>query len=198
MEKASPNEPATSSSTVPAARPSATLNVNLFIFLNVNITNRLTSAFSNTLTGISFTADNGAGPQPITAPATLMGPGTLVFNGATFTLSSSGAVTLQLTGLRGAANELDFDSSKSMQVLIGLNPNTEFSLPTDQLVVGYPAHGLYMWLLRQTDLHPGRISVAQEHRRASPVFWRPALLSPPRASRKASPIPSVRSPPRRI
>ena len=55
-----------------------------------------------------------------------MGPGTLVFNGATFTLSSSGAVTLQLSGLRAAANELDFDSSKSIQVVIGLNPNTSF------------------------------------------------------------------------
>ncbi len=97
----------------------ATLNLDLFIFLNVNITNRLASASSNTLTGISFTADNGSGPQPISSPATLSGPGTLVFNGATFTLSSSGAVTLQLKGLRGAANLLDFDPSKSMQVSLG-------------------------------------------------------------------------------
>jgi uncharacterized protein (TIGR03437 family) len=124
--------------------PGATLTVNAFFFLNVNITNRLTSASSNTLTGISFTADNGSGPQPIASPATLMGPGTLVFNGATFTLSSSGTITLQLTGLRGAATELDFDSTKAMQVLIGLNPNTEFTVSSDQLVVGYPAHGLYV------------------------------------------------------
>jgi uncharacterized protein (TIGR03437 family) len=123
---------------------SATLNVDLYIFLNVDITNRLTSAFSNTLTGISFTADNGAGPQAIASPATLMGPGTLVFNGATFTLSSSGSVTLQITGLRGAANQLDFDPTKSMQVTIGLNPSTEFSVSNDQLAVGQPAHGLYV------------------------------------------------------
>ena len=123
--------------------PNATLNVNVFIFLNVNITNRLTSASSNTLTGISFTADNGSGPQSI-GPAALNGPGSLVFNGATFTLSSSGSVTLQLSGLRGAANELDFDSNKSIQVLIGVNSNTAFSLPSNQLTVGYPAHGLYV------------------------------------------------------
>jgi uncharacterized protein (TIGR03437 family) len=123
--------------------PSATLNVNVFIFLNVNITNRLTSASSNALTGISFTADNGSGPQSI-GPAALNGPGSLVFNGAIFTLSSSGSVTLQLSGLRGAANELDFDSTKSMQVLIGINSNTGLSLPTNQLAVGYPAHGLYV------------------------------------------------------
>jgi uncharacterized protein (TIGR03437 family) len=123
--------------------PSDTLNVNVFIFLNVSITNRLTSASSNALTGISFTADNGSGPQSI-GPAALNGPGSLVFNGATFTLSSSGSVTLQLSGVRGAANELDFDSTKSMQVLIGVNSNTAFSLPSNQLTVGYPAHGLYV------------------------------------------------------
>lgn len=124
--------------------PAAALNVNLYIFLNVNITNRLTSASSSTLTGISFTADNGSGPQAVASPATLMGPATLVFNGATFTLSATGSVTLQLSGLRGAANELDFNASNPMQVTIGLNPNTEFSVPTDQLVVGHPQHGLYV------------------------------------------------------
>ena len=120
------------------------VNLDLFIFLNVNITNRLTSATSNALSDITFTADNGTGPHPIASAATLSGPGTLVFNGVTFTLSSSGSVTLQLTGLRGAANELDFATGKSMQVTIGLNPSTEFSLSTDQLVVGQPAHGLYV------------------------------------------------------
>ncbi len=124
--------------------PNATLTVDLFIFLNVDITNRLTSASSSTITGISFTADNGSGPQAIASPGTLMGPGTLVFNGATFTLSATGSVTLQLTGLRGAANQLDFDPSKSMQVLIGLNPSTEFSVSTNQLLVGQPEHGLYV------------------------------------------------------
>jgi len=124
--------------------PSATLNVNLYLFLNVNITNRVTSASSSTLTGISFTADNGSGPQPIAAPATLMGPGTLVFNGAVFTLSSSGSVTLQVTGLRGAANGLDFNATKPMQVSIGINSSTQFAITTDQLSVGQPAHGLYV------------------------------------------------------
>ncbi len=124
--------------------PNATLNVSLFIFLNVDITNRLASASSSTLTGILFTADNGSGPQAITSPATLSGPGTLVFNGATFTLSATGSVTLRLAGLRGAANELDFDRTKSMQVLIGLNPSNALTLPTDQLLVGEPQHGLYV------------------------------------------------------
>ena len=70
----------------------------------------------------------------------------------------------QLTGLRGAANELDFDPSKSMQVLIGLNPSTEFSVSTNQLLVGQPEHGLYVGVLKLTSLHSGGIPVAEECR----------------------------------
>jgi uncharacterized protein (TIGR03437 family) len=124
--------------------PGATLTVDLYFFLNVNITNRVTFAASSTLTGISFTADNGLGPQPIASPATLMGPATLAFNGATFTLSASGSVTIRLSGLRGAANELDFDLTKSMQVLVGLNPSNAFLIPNSQFTVGEPEHGLYV------------------------------------------------------
>lgn len=124
--------------------PGATLTADFYVFLNVNITNRLTSATSTTLTGISFTADNGSGPQAISAPATLMGPATLVFNGASFSLSPSGSVTLQLTGLRGAANQLDFNTGATMQVTLGVNGSTEFLLPIDQLLVAQPQHGLYV------------------------------------------------------
>jgi len=124
--------------------PGATLTANFILFLNVDITNRLASNSPNTVTGISFTADNGSGPQAISAPATLLGPATLAFDGVMFTLSSSGSVTLQLAGLRGAANQLDFDPSKTMQATIGVNGNTQFSLPTDQFTLGLPSHGLYV------------------------------------------------------
>jgi uncharacterized protein (TIGR03437 family) len=124
--------------------PSATLTANFYFFLNVNITNRLSSPSSNTVTGITLTADNGSGAQAISSPATLMGPAAVAFNGATFTLSPSGSVTLQLTDLRGAANQLDFNAGASMQVTIGVNGSTEFLLPTDQLLVGQPSHGLYV------------------------------------------------------
>jgi uncharacterized protein (TIGR03437 family) len=124
--------------------PDATLNVNLFFFLNANITNRFTFASSNTLAGISLTADSGSGPQSISSPATLTGPTTLVFNAAIFTLSPSGSVTLQLSGLRGAANQLDFNPGQSMQISIAENGSTTFSLSPTQLVVATPVHGLYV------------------------------------------------------
>jgi uncharacterized protein (TIGR03437 family) len=96
------------------------------------------------LTGISLTADNGSGPQTIPSPAILNGLGTLAFNGVSLTLSSTGSVTLTVAGLRGAANLLDFDPSKSMQVSIALNASTGLTLNNTLLVVGQPLHGLYV------------------------------------------------------
>lgn len=122
--------------------PSQALNENLYFFSNVNITNRLASATSNVLTGITLTADNGSGPVAVSASPTLMGPGTLVFNGATFTLSAAGSVTLQLTGLRGAANQVT--SGATMQITVGANGSAQFSFPTVQLLVGQPEPGLYV------------------------------------------------------
>jgi len=123
--------------------PGATLTANLFIFLNVAITNRLAAGSSGDLEGLILTADDGLGPQPITAPPTQAGPATLVFNGVSFTLSPSGSVTLRLAGLRGAANELDFAANSTMQVIIGLNPSQILGLSSNQLTVGIPEHGLY-------------------------------------------------------
>lgn len=123
--------------------PGAVFTADLFIFLNVSITNRLAPGSSGAFVGVSLTADNGSGPQPIGAPPTRIGEASLVFNGATFTLSPSGSVILQLVGLRGAANELNFGPNRTMQVLIGLNPTTVFGLSSNQLTVGIPEHGLY-------------------------------------------------------
>jgi uncharacterized protein (TIGR03437 family) len=129
--------------TCSGGNPNATLTANLFIFLNVDITNRLTSGTSGAFTGVTLTADNGSGPQPVDSTPTQIGAASLVFNGATFSLSQSGSVTLRLAGLRGAANELDFAANSTMQVLIGLNPTQIFGLTTNQLTVGIPEHGLY-------------------------------------------------------
>jgi uncharacterized protein (TIGR03437 family) len=124
--------------------PSATVTLDLAVFLNVNITNRLTSSSSNTLEGITVTADTGTGPQAIPATPALTGVAAVSFNGITFTLSSSGTVTLRIAGLRGDANLLDFAPGQSMQALIGLEPSDLFLLTSDQLLVGQPEHGLYI------------------------------------------------------
>ena len=122
--------------------PDATLTANLFIFLNVDITNRVTVA-TGALSGITLTADIGSGPQAINATPTQIGAAALVFNGVSFTLSEAGSVTLRLAGVRGAANELDFAANSTIQALIGLNPTQIFGLTMNQLTVAIPEHGLY-------------------------------------------------------
>jgi uncharacterized protein (TIGR03437 family) len=121
----------------------ATITANLFLFPNVSITNRLLPDNSGNFTGVTLTADNGMGPQSVGVPATQVGQAALVFNGAMFTLSPEGAVTLRLSGLRGAANELNFATNSTLKVLIGLNPTTVLGLANNQLTVGIPEHGLY-------------------------------------------------------
>jgi uncharacterized protein (TIGR03437 family) len=121
--------------------PNATLTVNFTVFLNVNITNRLATAPSDALLGVTLSADNGTGPQSISTTPILLGPASLAFDGVTFTLSPTGSVTLRLSGLRGAANELNF--AGTLQVLIGFNPNDALSLPSSQFTIGIPEHGLY-------------------------------------------------------
>jgi uncharacterized protein (TIGR03437 family) len=123
--------------------PGSTVTGNLFFFLNVNLTNRLASNSTETLTGLILTADNGSGPQPIPVSPTLIGPGSLVFNGANFLLSSSGSVELRLANLRAAANQLMFQPSSAIQVNLGFNPTNVLAVPNNQLIVGSPLHGLY-------------------------------------------------------
>lgn len=122
----------------------ASLTVNFLFSLNVNVTNRLASATSEVLTGIALTADNGSGPQPVGASPTLSGTNTVSYNGATFTLSPSGAVTLQLSGLRGNASQLDFSTAQSMQLTVSVTGSTQFSVTSTQFSVGQPVHGLYV------------------------------------------------------
>ncbi len=156
--------------------PGATVSaVDLSIFLNVNITNRLASASSNVLLGITLTADNGTGPQTVSAQPTLAGQSNLTFNNLTFTLSPTGSVTLRLAGLRGAANELNFAPSSAMQVLIGSSANASLALTTSQLTVGIPEHGLY-------DAFSGKIICSQQ---GSPLPANPASFASFLAKRTA-------------
>src|SRR5260370_29267305 len=88
--------------------PGARVTGNFSVFLNVNITNHVSG---NTVTDVVFTVDNGSGPQPVNTPGTLVATNQLVYNGLSFTLSSSGAARLRIANIRAAAN------------LAGLGPN---------------------------------------------------------------------------
>ena len=119
--------------------PGAVVTGNLSIFLSVNITNRV---IGNTATGIVFTIDNGSGPQPVNSPGTITAPGTLMYNGLSFTLSSSGSATLRIANIRADANQIQFQPNTSVQEFLAFNTNL-LSMSTDQFPVATPVYGLY-------------------------------------------------------
>jgi uncharacterized protein (TIGR03437 family) len=147
--------------------PNAAMTVELSIFLNVNITNRLASASSNALLDIIFTADNGTGPQPIAATPILTGQASLEFNGVTFTLSPTGSVTLGLANIRGAANQLNFAANSTLQAIIGTGSNASLALTSSQATVGVPEHGLY-------DYFSGKLICSQQ---GSPLAANPGSFA---------------------
>ncbi|HTS48677.1 MAG TPA: IPT/TIG domain-containing protein [Bryobacteraceae bacterium] len=121
--------------------PGAKITGNLTLFLSVNITNRLGAG--NTVTGIVFTADNGSGPQAINTPGILTAPSTLVYNNASFTLSSNGSVNLRIANLRADANQTSAFSSPQIGVLLSFSSMPPVAFSGSQLTVATPQAGLY-------------------------------------------------------
>ena len=119
--------------------PGAIVNGNLSIFLNVNITNRL---IGSTFTGVIFTIDNGAGPQPVNIAPIIGGPSELIYNGINFGLSSTGTATLRIQNIRAAASELGLSPNTSIQAFLGFNSNL-VSITNSVFTVGTPVRGLY-------------------------------------------------------
>jgi uncharacterized protein (TIGR03437 family) len=119
----------------------AQITGNMTLFLSVNITNRL--APGDTVTGVLFTADNGSGPQTITAPGILTAPSTLVYNGASFTLSATGSVTLRIANLRAAANQANTFPGQQVSVLLSFTSAPLVAFSGSQLTVATPELGLY-------------------------------------------------------
>jgi uncharacterized protein (TIGR03437 family) len=118
--------------------PNATITGNFLISLNVNLTNRLSTG--NTLTGIVFTADNGAGPQPILVQPVLNNSSSLVYNGVTLTFSTQGSVSLRVAGIR--ANATQVSNGAPIVASLGIT-STLVQLNPSQLTVAVPARGLF-------------------------------------------------------
>lgn len=117
-------------------QPSATVDANFTIFLNVPITNRITSG---NVTDVQFTYDiaNGAGPQNVSAPGVLFN-GLLTFSGVSFPLDVSGGVSLRISNIRVNATQL-VAGQAAIQASIAVNGTAVLPLSQSQLVVGYPA-----------------------------------------------------------
>ncbi|MEO8025756.1 MAG: hypothetical protein ABI823_04760, partial [Bryobacteraceae bacterium] len=108
------------------------LTGNLNIFLNVNLTNRLTSSG---FTDIVLTVDNGSGPVLSNVQAQLVAANQAVFNGLSFTLSSQGAVVVRIINVRANATQA---RGSTVQMQIAFNAANIVSVFTSQFTVGIP------------------------------------------------------------
>ncbi len=120
-----------------SGQPNAATVLNLTVTLNANVTNRLSTG--NTLSGIVFTIDNGAGPRAVTIAPTLGGPNQLVYNGVNLALSSSGAATLLIQDIRANAAQAP---GNQLLAFVGVN-GTSLLLTSATLTVGNPQLSLY-------------------------------------------------------
>jgi uncharacterized protein (TIGR03437 family) len=123
--------------------PATHITGNLSLFLNVNITDRVASNGSGQVTGMILTVDTGSGPQPVNVPGVITGPGAMVFNGVSFTLSATGSATLQLSNVRAAANEVQVFPANMIRATLAYNSQTLLSVPVSQFTVADAEPGLY-------------------------------------------------------
>jgi hypothetical protein len=117
----------------------ATITGNFSVFLNVNITNRVSSGV---VSGVVFTIDSGSGPQPVSTPGQLTNPSALIYNGLSFKLSPTGTAVLRIADIRAAAIQLGLQPNASITAFLGFNSNLA-SLSNTELTVGTGERALY-------------------------------------------------------
>jgi uncharacterized protein (TIGR03437 family) len=120
--------------------PGAAMSVNLAIFLNVGVTNRVTTSGA---TDVSLTIDTGSGPIPVSVPGVLQTSSSVSFNGLSFTIPPTGAVSFRVSNLRGNVSQLGVGSQRPVLATLSINgvPSTIVGATTP-LSVGIPAQGL--------------------------------------------------------
>ena len=119
--------------------PGNTLNANITISLNTNVTNRLSS--STALTGLVFTVDNGSGPQPVLTPPLLVGSTAFSYLGVNLVFSPQGALNMVFAGIRSNATQVPLASSVVANISIN---NAGIALTQTQVIVGTTKRGLYV------------------------------------------------------
>jgi len=118
----------------------STISLNLTVFLNVGITNRIST---NNVTDVSLTVDTGSGQVPSAVPGILQNSNAVSFNGVSFTVPASRNVVLRLSNLRGNVSQFGAGSQRPVVATLSLNAGPVIiTVPSDQLSVGIPVVGL--------------------------------------------------------
>jgi uncharacterized protein (TIGR03437 family) len=127
--------------------PGTTMSLNLTVFLNVGVTNRVSAAGS---TDVLLTVDSGSGPTPASVPAVLQGSNGVSFNGFSFTVPPSGQVNLRVSNLRGNASQRGAGFQQPIQasmtltglpLVASLNP-VGVGIPSAGLLASYASTGI--------------------------------------------------------
>lgn len=118
--------------------PNTTLTGNFTVFLNANVTNRISSG--TTLTGIVFTIDSGSGPQPVLVQPTLNSQSSLVYNGVGLTYSPQGRAVLRIAGIRTNATQIPVGNAIAASLAIN---GAGLLFTSSRLTVATPQRGLY-------------------------------------------------------
>jgi uncharacterized protein (TIGR03437 family) len=89
--------------TCTGAAPGTTLSGNLNVYLNTNVTNKLSP---QNFADVILTVDTGTGPVLSSSNALISGANLINFNGVSATFTPSGTITFRISNIRGSANLL--------------------------------------------------------------------------------------------
>ncbi len=118
--------------------PGTAMKLNLAVFLNVAVTNRVSAAGA---TDVSLTVDSGSGPAPAGVPAVMQGSNGVSFNGISVTIPASQKVSFRISNLRGNVTQIGYGFQQSVQAALTLTGLPLVS-SLNPVSVGIPAPGL--------------------------------------------------------
>src|SRR5664280_687340 len=117
--------------------PGTVFSGNFTLFLPVGVTNRVDA--NNQTRDAVVSVDLGSGPVP-TAIAGQVSGSSITFNGISYTVPASGNVSLRISNVRAAMNQLGYTSGVPAQVTASLS--SSLALDQSQIVVAYSQAGM--------------------------------------------------------
>ncbi|HVX67598.1 MAG TPA: hypothetical protein VHA11_13385 [Bryobacteraceae bacterium] len=119
--------------------PNATVTGTLLVTMPAQVTNRLGA---DDVIDATLTADNGSGPASAGATPALGGQYTVAFEGASFTLSPAGAVSLRISNLRIAVPALGGNTQSIAATLSWAGGTADLLFQGAQVTVAVPRPSL--------------------------------------------------------
>ncbi|MGD0199492.1 MAG: hypothetical protein ABSD27_01940 [Bryobacteraceae bacterium] len=116
--------------------PGAILTGNLYVFLSIGITNRLSAG---NVVDVLLTADTGSGPVSTGATPILGGPNVVFFTGLSVTVPPSGLVVFRIVNLRGAVAG---QGSGGVQAHLAADPLGTIGFTEPLARIAFPVPGL--------------------------------------------------------